>query len=457
MTHEHEKPPSTGMLMVVLFLGVLMGAMDIAILSPALPSIQADLGTAERDLALLFSIYILFNLVGTPLMSKLSDLFGRRTIYLIDVALFAAGSLGVALLPTFAGILVARGVQGFGAGGIFPVASAVIGDVYPAERRGRALGLIGMVFGLAFIIGPVIAGLLLPFGWRLLFWINLPLAALVMALGFNRLPRARKESPGRFDAAGAVVLSVILAAFAYGASRVDTEVFLPSLLTPFSGGLILLALILIPVFVIVERRAESPIMDVRMFANRQIVFAGILNVISGAMEAGLVFMPLYAVAAFGASDTNASFLLLPLVAAMVVGSPLAGAALDRVGPRVVVAFGTIVMTVGLTALGFAARFGLAGYIISTMCIGIGLSALLGAPIRYILLREARPEQRSMAQGLVNIQGGVGQLLSAAVLGAVASSISEKTVAYASDFLVLAAVGAVSVVFAFLIKRRASAP
>src|SRR5512137_1275402 len=169
--------------LMVLFLGVLMGALDIAIVAPALPSIQKFFGVGDRLLTWTFSIYVLFNLIGTPLMAKLSDTYGRRSVYVLDVTLFALGSLIVALSPQnmFSVVLVGRALQGLGAGGIFPVASAVIGDTFPIEKRGSALGLIGAVFGLAFLIGPILGGVLLGlFGWRSLFLVNLPIAAVVI-------------------------------------------------------------------------------------------------------------------------------------------------------------------------------------------------------------------------------------------------------------------------------------
>ncbi|MCB0025449.1 MAG: MFS transporter, partial [Caldilinea sp.] len=149
----------------ILFFGVLMAALDIAIVGPALPAIQQSFGVDERALPWVFNIYVLMNLIGTPLMAKLSDRYGRRLIYVIDIALFAAGSLTVMLAPAFSFVLIGRAIQGLGAGGIFPVASAVIGDTFPPEKRGSALGLIGAVFGLAFIVGPVIGGLLLMLSW----------------------------------------------------------------------------------------------------------------------------------------------------------------------------------------------------------------------------------------------------------------------------------------------------
>ena len=127
-------------ILLVLFLGVLMGALDIAIVAPALPSIQNFFGIGDRALTWTFTIYVLFNLIGTPLMAKLSDTFGRRSIYILDVILFAIGSLIVSLSPSnlFAVLLAGRALHGFGSGGIFPGARAVIGCTFPAEKRGGA-------------------------------------------------------------------------------------------------------------------------------------------------------------------------------------------------------------------------------------------------------------------------------------------------------------------------------
>ena len=145
-------------ILIILFIGVLMGALDISIVGPAIPSIEKTIMISQKNLSWIFSIYVLFNLVGISLMAKLSDFFGRRWIYLISVAIFGIGSLVVASAHDFTFLLIGRGIQGFGSSGIFPVAAAVIGDIFPVEKRGRAVGLIGAVFGIAFMMGPFIAG-----------------------------------------------------------------------------------------------------------------------------------------------------------------------------------------------------------------------------------------------------------------------------------------------------------
>jgi MFS family permease len=211
-------------ILLVLFLGVLMGALDIAIVAPALPSIQNFFGVGDRALAWTFTIYVLFNLIGTPLMAKLSDMFGRRSIYILDVTLFALGSLIVSFAPSnlFAVLLAGRALQGFGAGGIFPVASAVIGDTFPPEKRGGALGLIGAVFGLAFLVGPILGGIILSFtGWQWLFLINLPIAAVVIFMGMKLLPTTRPATRRPFDLPGMLTLGITLGSLAFGLNQID--------------------------------------------------------------------------------------------------------------------------------------------------------------------------------------------------------------------------------------------
>ncbi len=205
----------------ILFFGVLMAALDIAIVGPALPAIQTAFQVDARALSWVFNIYVLMNLIGTPLMAKLSDRYGRRAIYVLDIALFAAGSALVMLAPSFTFVIIGRAVQGLGAGGIFPVAAAVIGDTFPPEKRGSALGLIGAVFGLAFIVGPVVGGLLLLLSWHWIFAVNIPIAFLIMWLAWRTLPSTTQQVNTAFDWVGMAVLTVILGALAFGLNQID--------------------------------------------------------------------------------------------------------------------------------------------------------------------------------------------------------------------------------------------
>ncbi len=442
-------------LLGVLFVGVLMGALDIAIVGPALPAIRTEFGLDARSVSWVFSAYVLANLIGTPLMAKLSDFFGRRAIYILDVALFAAGSLVVASshgAGAFWLLLLGRAVQGLGAGGIFPVASAVIGDTFPPEKRGGALGMIGAVFGLAFIIGPILGGVLLPFGWQWLFLINLPVAVVVAVLAWRLLPHQKVADAGGFDWAGMAALAVALGPLAYGLGAIDTGDFWASLISLDVWPWLLLSVVGWLVLVRVERNAANPVFPVALFGRRQLWLGFLLTAGAGLGEASLVFMPTLAVVSLGVSASVGSYLLMPVVAAMAVGSPLAGRLLDRLGSRTVIVAGVAVLAVGMFLLSRTAS-SLAMFIVSGLLIGLGLSALLGAPVRYVTLNETTAAERSAAQGLVTTFTSTGQLLGSAVVGAVAAS-SVGAAGYDEAFAMVGVLSVLLLVAALFLKSQA---
>jgi len=444
-------------LLAVLFVGVLMGALDIAIVGPALPAIQRGFGVGNAAIAWIFNVYVLFNLMATPLMAKLSDRFGRRRIYTLDVALFGIGSLVVALSPSLTVLLVGRAIQATGAGGIFPVASAVIGDTFPAEKRGRALGIIGAVFGLAFLVGPLLGGLLLQLSWHWLFLINLPVAAWLLVASQRLVPDVRAADSSPFDWAGVGTLSLLLAGLALGLSRLDSAALLSSLVSWSVGPFLLLALVLLPVFWSVERRAADAVLRPRLLASGQVRLVGLFAAGAGLSEAAMVFLPSLAVSSLGVGEATASFMLLPLVVALAIGSPTAGRVLDALGSRIVVVAGLALTAAGLFVFG-AASTSLAGFIVASALTGLGLSALLGAPLRYILLREADEADRGASQGLLTVFTSVGQLVGGALVGAVAASSAGG---FPRALTVLAVVMAVMLVPSFGLagrrRERASVP
>jgi EmrB/QacA subfamily drug resistance transporter len=438
----------------VLFIGVLMAALDIAIVGPALPAIREAFGVDDRAAAWIFTIYVLLNLIGTPLMAKLSDLFGRRAVYVADVALFSLGSLLVAIAPTFTLLLVGRAIQGFGAGGIFPVASAVIGDTFPAEKRGSALGLIGAVFGVAFLIGPIIGGVLLLLGWPWLFVVNLPLAAIVIALSLRMLPNTRPAQRRQFDWLGMLLLGALLTALAIGLNQLDTSAVAASLRSIGVWPFLLAALTLAPIFWLVERRAPDPILRTSLFARRQVALTAGLAGGAGLAEAAVVFVPALLVATFGVTESTASFMLVPVVLAMAVGSPVSGRLLDRFGSRVVVLLGTALMTVGILLVSFLAA-SLTLFYVSAVLFGLGLSILLGAALRYIMLNEAPASERASGQAVLTIFTSVGQLVGGALMGAVAASRGGGVAGYSASFLLLGGVMLLLTLASLGLKGRAA--
>jgi EmrB/QacA subfamily drug resistance transporter len=440
--------------LLLLFVGVLMGALDIAIVGPALPAMQAEFAVGTREMAWVFNIYVLFSLISTPLMAKLSDRFGRRSVYILDVALFGAGSLMVAGARSYPMLIAGRAVQAIGAGGILPVAAAVIGDTFPPEKRGGALGLIGAVFGMAFLIGPPLAGVTLKYaGWHWLFLINLPIAALLMIGAASLLPATKPAVAKPFDIPGVLSLSVLLGALAYGITELDEKQPLMGLLNPGIGGPLLIALVTMPLFWNIEKRAADPVLQPRLFRSRQMNVSGVLAIGTGMAETSGVFLPSLAVEALGMTVHDASFFMLWTVAALVVGSPLAGRLLDRIGSKIVVQGGLLLTAIGFFcfALGPSSR---AVFIAGQLLSGLGLSALLGAPLRYVVLNEAGADQRAAGQGLLSVVLSIGQLTGAALVGAIAASNGAGTAGYERGFLAIGVIMALTTLAAFALKSRA---
>lgn len=440
-------------ILLVLFIGVLMGALDIAIVGPALPTIRSSFSVDDRAVAWIFTTYVLFNLISVPLMAKLSDVFGRRAIYVLDVSLFALGSLIVALSPALPMVLVGRAVQGFGAGGVFPVASAVIGDTFPPEKRGSALGLIGAVFGIAFLIGPIIAGVVLFFlSWHWLFVINLPIAAIVIEMALRWLPGARPAQQREFDLPGMAALAILLASLTFGINQLDTAHVSTSITSINVWPFLLLAVALLPIFIFIESRTTNPVVRMSLFKSRQVALVSFVAAGAGLGEASVVFVPALVVAVFGVTSSTASFMLLPAVLAMAVGSPSAGRMLDRSGSRIVLLVGTLLTTAGMFVVAFLTA-NIVFFYIAAILVGLGLGVLLGAPLRYVMLNESSASERASAQGILTLFTSMGQLVGGALVGAVAASFGGGLDGYATAFLAVGLVMLVMTTLTLGLKSR----
>ncbi|NPA05889.1 MAG: MFS transporter [Chloroflexi bacterium] len=442
-----------GVLLAALFFGVLMAAMDIAIVAPALPAIRDAFGVDDRAASWVFSIYLLFNLIGTPIMAKGADRYGRRNVYILDIGLFVMGTLIAGLAPSFGVVLVGRALQGLGSGGLFPIAAAVIGDVVPPERRGRTLGLIGATFGVAFLIGPILGGILLFLGgWRLIFMAVVPMAGVLIPWAWHVIPNTRVPQQAPFDWIGTLLLSAALVALAYGVNQVEAQQGLRALFAAHTGGFVALGLGLMGLLLAWEHRVPDPILPWDVARSWRALLALILTFGAGFIEGGMMFIPTLAVEAFHISEHQASFRMIPLAFALGVGAPLFGRMLDARGPRTVLLIGTGLSAIGLAVLGLLPMSWVAFYA-GLIAVGLGLSALLGAPIRYIMLQEARLDERASAQALISLVTKIGHLLSGAFVGAMAASFGGGILGYQRAYQGLLLLAAVLVVLAARVPPR----
>ena len=437
-------------LVQVLFVGVFMAALDSAVVGPVLPALRVAFGIDNRTAGLLSTVFSLSSLCSTALMAYFSDRHGRRPVYLASVALFAIGSLCIAYAPSFDLLLVSRAIQGIGAGGIAPVASAVIGDVFTAQRRGRILGLIGATHGMAFVLGPPLATVLIStLGWRWLFLVNIPVALVVLWLGAKSLPRQRiNTASGPIDMAGIALTLLFLLCLVMGISRLaDSATGL--LLWPWflgASGLTLGAL------VATEKRQAQPLIPIALFVNRQLACTYILTLGVGFSMGGIVFLTTIATLAYGVSVEHAGLALLPLVLCSMVGSMAAGRLLNRLGARKMVIFGF-----GLLALGYLQsalpQTGFTAFVVGSVLVGIGLGVGVSGALRSVAIDEAPAALRGTAQGLINIFNAVGTLLAVTCISAIADFEGGELIGFGHAYLALELSMLVMLCIAFRLKRK----
>lgn len=438
-------------ILIFLFIGVLMGALDISIVGPAIPSIEKTISMNQQDLSWIFSIYVLFNLVGISLMAKLSDFFGRRWIYLACAALFGIGSLVVASSQDITFLLIGRGIQGFGSSGIFPVAAAVIGDVFPMERRGRVLGILGAVFAIAFILGPFIAGfILMYFNWNTLFLINIPVVILLISWGYFILPSKKIEQKIKFDFPGVILMGIILAAYSLGVNNIKSDHFLDSLTSFPVLPLLLIAGVLTPILLMLEKVTEFPVLDVKLFRSREVLLVGLIALGLGLFQSSVVFLPKLAVSLFGVQPSRASFMLLPVVLAAAIGSPVGGRMIDKIGSKIIICVGLVIATIALYLLSLVLN-NLVYFYCAEGLLGLGLA--IRASLSYIILNEVSAKERASAQAVLLIFISLGQLTGSALVGALASYAGKGAKGIGYAFLVMGIISFILVVASFFLNNR----
>jgi MFS family permease len=422
-------------------LGIFAGALDLSVLSPALPALGREFGVATSDLAWVFTIYLLVTIVSIAIAGALADRFGRRPVYLACIVVFAAGSILAIAAPNYTVFLAARAMQALGAGGIFPVATAAIGDVVPRERRGAALGLVAATWGLAAVAGPLFGGIVTHlFSWRWIFAANVPIAIIVFALARIYVPAAVPRRDAPVDGIGLFLLCVGLLAV------MDALIASRALIG-------ILGLVSLVGFVFWEQRvADFPVVPMTLFQTPQLIKTYALELAVGMLEGSLFFIPTVLVGAQNLSSAAAGSIAALGALTFVAVIPAAGRAIDRVGSRDVLLAGTILTELGLAifALGFTSLW-LA--LLSMVVAGAGFGALLGAPTRYIVTNEAPEAIRATAVGLLSQALIVGQIVGSALAGGLIGLATNELLGYRHAYLGFCAIAFVALVLAATLKSR----
>jgi MFS family permease len=447
-------PKSTKLLLALLFTGTLMGALDLAIIGPALPVIQAEFGMQQRELAGLINSYTLLQMLGALLLAKFADRVGPRLIYIISISLFATGSLQIVLAESAWMLNFGRAMQGFGAGGVFPAAASVIGARLPPKERGPALGILGAVWGIAFLIGPILGGIFLRFSWQWLFAINLPIALVLIIGAMKMLPGHSGREPAPFDIKGTILLMLGLSALMLAVSNLDSTAPLESLLSlPVSGGMIMLVLVT-AIFWQVEKRAQDPIVMPTLFNSAQVRKSCIISVGVSAIQAGTIFIPALLVISLDVSPANSALLLLPGVIAATIMAPVAGRLINKTGTRLILVVSQILMLISLAVYAFT-DLSMTSFIIVSILAGIGSAGLVGAPLRFIMLAESGASDRASAQGVISVTSSMGRIFGASAVGAVAASYGGDVVGYQAAFTGLVVLGIIVMLAAITLNSKAA--
>lgn len=322
-----------------LLLALFMAAMEMTVVSTAMPTVVADLGGAGHY-AWVFTAYMLTSTVTVPIYGKLADLYGRKPVMLVAMALFLLGSMASGQARTMTQLVAFRGLQGVGAGGMQPMALTIVGDIFAIEERGKMQGLFGAVWAIAGLVGPLLGGLIVAaLSWRWVFYVNVPFGVLSAGLLVFALVEDVDKREHTLDVLGAAlmagaVISLLLASDGHA----------PLLLLPLTVALIF-------AFVAVERRAKEPVLSLALISRRVLATSSALSALSGGAMLGTVtFVPLYVQGVLGGSPTAAGGAIAPLAIGWPIASAISGRLLPKVGFRPLVRIGSVVVVVAAAAL-----------------------------------------------------------------------------------------------------------
>ncbi len=396
--------------------GMFIAALEATVVGTAMPTVIASLGGLNHY-SWVFSAYLVTSTVTVPVWGKLSDLYGRRLLYQIGIAIFLLGTLLSGISTSMTQLIIFRAIQGLGAGALIPLGMTIIGDIFTVEERAKMQAYFSGVWGFSSVIGPIVGGFITDqISWRWVFFINLPIgivAALIIGVALKEPKLTEKP---KIDYAGATVLmaaiSLLMLALVEGGASVET------LFTLENTILIVSSIILLVLFVWIENRAADPIIPFELFKNRVISVAVIAGFLAGvAMFGAISFVPLFAQGALGSTATEAGSLLTPLMLSWVLMSIVGGRVLLKVGYKKITITGFIILTLGFVFLSMfereTPRFWL---YVDLACIGAGL----GLTMLTLLIAVQQAVERSklgVVTSLNQFSRAIGGAFGVAIMGA----------------------------------------
>ena len=410
--------PSILLLFIGLMLIMLMSSLNQTVLSPALPTIVGELDGVEH-MSWVITAFILVSTIMMPIYGKLGDLWGRKPLLIFAILAFTAGSVTGALAESMTGLIVSRGLQGLGGGGLMILSQAVIADVIPARERGKYMGALMGVFAFSSVAGPLLGGWLTEGpGWRWGFWMNVPLGALALAAAVFLIPHTNagaRTRRARIDVLGMALLAAATAclvlAMTWGGNQYAWN-------SPTILGLLGAVVVAAALFVPVELRAAEPVMPMALFRDRNFVLTTVAGLCMGiAMFGAIGYMPTYLQMVLGVDATQAGLLMIPMMGTMLVTSVTVGALVSKLGRyKAFMVAGSLLIAAGLFCLSRLAT-DTATYLICLALAVVGLGLGMSMQLLTLVVQNSFPVSMvGTATAGANFFRQVGATVGSAVVG-----------------------------------------
>jgi Arabinose efflux permease len=421
---KKNKNGKFGLIIAVYLLGIFMGAIDTGIVTPARTVIQNYLSVDSNTGIWMITMYTLAYAASIPVMGKLADKFGRKTIYLISISLFGIGSLFCGLsqdFQSFTVLLIARAVQAIGGGGIVPIANAEFGTSFPKEKRGMALGLIGGVYGLANILGSSAGSAILDlFGtdnWQFIFYINVPITIFIIIAGSYALTNSKEEQVKKIDYFGIAILVAMILSLLYGLKNIDFFNFTKTIQSLDVYPFLIAFVVLLPFFIFAENKADDPVMNLEYFKKFSIIITLILSFITGVILMGMIFVPQFSENALKIASGKGGYFVLILGLFSGISAPISGKLIDKYGVKIVLGLGFLFSGAGsLYLILITANYpNLFNVIFSLVLVGVGIGFTMGTPINYMMLENTKKEEATSALATVSLVRSIGTAIAPAIM------------------------------------------
>lgn len=415
--------------MVAVAMGIFLATIDASIVNVALPTLVRDLGSDFATVQWVVLSYLLMLATLMPGIGRLADMRGKKSIYTIGFIIFTIGSLLCGLAPSVFWLIAFRVLQAIGAAMVIALGAAILTEAFPPYERGKALGFYGTIVSIGIVLGPTLGGILInAFSWRAIFFVNLPVGVIGTALSIRFVPTFRPSGSQRFDHWGAITLCASLLCLSlaltigqdlgYGDGRI---------IGLFAGFVVFLA-----AFIAAELHTPQPMIDLRLFRNRQLGVNLVTCYIAFVAVAGsFILMPFYLENVLGFETHQVGLMLAVVPAGLGIMSPISGSLSDRLGTRTITVVGLAILFVGYYALStLDGNTNVLGFLLRFAPIGVGMGVFL-SPNNSAIMGSAPRERLGVVSGLLSLTRTIGQTTGIAVLG---STWASRVFAYAGTIV-----------------------